>query len=102
MLDHVRYTVYIGCKGADDPDPRNIIYMIHHIFNCRIVAIPLKFLYNTLGSLDPRLNVLDGIVLVDVLELLIEDLHLGLHLMQRCIIEEAHLLPGLNSVAVAN
>ena len=41
LADHIRNPVYVGRKRADNPYPRNIVYVFDHIVNGRFMPVPL-------------------------------------------------------------
>ena len=52
------------------------------------------------GGLDPCLDVFDGIVLVYMLKLVVQNLHLCLHLTQCGAVYQRDLLPAVDSIPV--
>ena len=40
LANHLGKTIDIGCKGTDNSDSRNVLYIIDHILNRALVTIP--------------------------------------------------------------
>ena len=100
ISDHIRNTINIGREGTYDTDSRNIIDVLYHIIYSGFLSVTLQLFDNAFGGLNARLNVFDGIVLVYMLEFIIQDLHLRLHLTQCCTVYQCNLLPAVDSVPV--
>lgn len=80
-LQHLGDPVYISCKGTDDPDSGDIIDIPDHVVDRRFITVFFQFLHDTFRSLDPRLDMFYGIVLMHMLKLVIQDLELGSDLL---------------------
>ena len=52
------------------------------------------------SRVDAGLDMFDGIVPMDMLELVVEYLHLGLHHFQRGIVYQGHFFPTVDSIAI--
>ena len=100
--DHVRDPVDIGRKRTNNADSRNVIYVLYHIIYRRFLSVTFQFLDNTFRCLDPCLNMFDRIVLMYMLEFIIQDLHLRLHLTQRRTVYQRNLLPAIDSIPIFN
>ena len=100
VADHIRNPVNIGGIVADNPHARDVITVFHHVLKRRFVPVTLQLLYNALRRLDPRLDVLDRIILVHQLELPVQDIQLRGDLFQGRLIDEHDLLIGIDPIVV--
>ena len=102
VADHLSDPVNIRCKRAYDTNTSYVIDVAHHVLDGGLIAVSLKLFYYALRSLDSCLNVLDGVISVNLLELLVKDLDLGLDLLEGRVIKEINFLPGVNVVGYLN
>ena len=89
--DHIGDPVNIRRKGADDAHAGDVIAVLYHIFQRHVVAVAPQCFRYALRFLDPGGDMFDGIILVNHPELFVQDGQLGLHLPQRCLIDQHHL-----------
>ena len=69
--------------------------MVHHILDGRLIALLAKLLYYTLRGLKTGLNMLYGIIPVNMLKFVIKDLKLGLHLLKGRAVEKDYFCPAV-------
>ena len=98
--DHIRNAVNVRCKGTDDADASNIVYVFYHVIYGGFLPVAFELFHNAFRGLDPCLDVFDGIVLVYMLKLVVQNLHLCLHLTQCGAVYQRDLLPAVDSIPV--
>ena len=101
FADHIRNSVNIGSKWTDNPYPRYVIDVFYHVVNGGLTSIALQFFYNAFRRLDSGLDVLNGIILMHMLELVIQYLHSCFNHFEGSIVNKGYFLPAVYSLSVA-